>query len=90
MRGGILYVTLIYKMTKKQVEKKEATVLKHLPNTMFRVELDNGDEAIATLKGKLRRSYVRVLPGDRVLVEFTPYDDKRGRIVKKFKKKNKK
>ena len=56
-------------------------VLEALPNTMFRVELEGGNVILATLRGKMRRSFVRVFPGDSVLVEMTPYDDKRGRIV---------
>lgn len=55
-----------------------------LPNTMFRIELDDGKLILATLKGKLRKSYVRVFPGNRVRVEMTPYDQLRGRIVAKI------
>lgn len=55
-----------------------------LPNTMFRVELEDDRLVLAVLKGKMRRRYVRIFPGDRVKVEMTPYDDERGRIVFKF------
>ncbi|MFV1917217.1 MAG: translation initiation factor IF-1 [Patescibacteria group bacterium] len=55
-----------------------------LPNTMFRVELEDDRLVLAVLKGKMRRRYVRIFPGDRVKVEMTPYDDERGRIVYKF------
>ena len=67
-------------------KNKEAvgTILESLPNTMFRIELEDKRLVLATLKGKLRRSYVRVFPGDRVRVEFTPYDESRGRIIKKL------
>lgn len=63
----------------------EGEVLEALPNTMYKVGLLEGDKtALCTLKGKLRRSYVRIFPGDRVKVEFTPYDETRGRIVAKL------
>ncbi len=73
---------------KDKTEKFEGTVVDAMPNTMFKVDLDDDRQVLATLKGILRRRYVRIFPGDRVLVEMTPYDDKRGRIVRKFKKKN--
>ena len=72
---------------KEETEKVEGTVLDSMPNTMFKVDLDDDREVLATLKGVLRRRYVRIFPGDRVLVEMTKYDDKRGRIIRKFKKK---
>ncbi len=55
-----------------------------LPNTMFRVDLVDGRAILATLKGKMRRAYIRIFPGDRVKVEMTPYDEARGRIVYKY------
>jgi len=65
-------------------QKVNGLVKEALPNTMFRVELDGGKLVLATLKGKLRKSYVRIFPGDRVKVEMTPYDTERGRIVYKY------
>ena len=62
----------------------EGKVTQALPNTMFRVELADGRLILATLKGKMRRAYVRIFPGDRVKLEMTPYDENRGRIVFKF------
>ena len=62
----------------------EGKVVQALPNTMFRVELVDGKLILATLKGKMRRAYVRIFPGDRVKIEMTPYDENRGRIVFKF------
>lgn len=62
----------------------EGTVKQALPNTMFRVELNDGKLILATLKGKMRKAYVRIFPGDRVKVEMTPYDENRGRIVFKL------
>ncbi len=63
---------------------KEGTVEEAMPNTMFRVKLSDGSLVLATLKGKLRKNYVRIFPGDKVKVEFTPYDKERGRIVQKL------
>lgn len=57
------------------------TVLETLPNTMFRIELEDGRIVTAMVAGKMRRHFIRILPGDEVLVEMTPYDDARGRIV---------
>lgn len=64
----------------------EGEVTESLPNTMFRVKSDDGREILTTLKGKLRRSYVRIFPGDFVKVEMTKYDQERGRIVFKYNK----
>ncbi|OGM10584.1 translation initiation factor IF-1 [Candidatus Woesebacteria bacterium RBG_16_36_11] len=62
----------------------DGTVTEALPNTMFRVELVNSKVILATLKGKMRRGYIRIFPGDRVKVEMTRYDLERGRIVYKY------
>lgn len=62
----------------------DGSVSQALPNTMFRVELSDGRSILTTLKGKMRRAYVRIFPGDRVKVEMTPYDESRGRIVYKY------
>ncbi len=64
----------------------EGTVVEALPGTQFRVELDNGHEVLAYLSGKMRKYYIRILLGDRVRVEVSPYDLNRGRIVYRFKK----
>lgn len=61
------------------------TVTEALPNTMFRVEIENEEIILATLKGSLRRRYVRIFPGDKVVVEMTKYDKERGRIVQKLR-----
>ena len=64
----------------------EGTVLEPLPNAMFRVELDeNGHNVLAHISGKMRMHYIRILPGDRVQVELTPYDLTRGRITYRYK-----
>jgi len=63
----------------------EATVLEPLPNAMFRVELDNKHKVLAHISGRMRKNFIRILPGDRVLVELSPYDLSRGRIVYRYK-----
>jgi translation initiation factor IF-1 len=63
----------------------EGTVIEPLPNAMFRVELDNGHRVLAHISGKMRMHYIRILPGDRVLVELSPYDLSRGRVVYRYK-----
>jgi translation initiation factor IF-1 len=63
----------------------EGTVIEPLPNAMFRVELDNGHKVLAHISGKMRMHYIRILPDDRVVVELSPYDLTRGRIVYRYK-----
>jgi translation initiation factor IF-1 len=59
----------------------EGTIVEALPNTMFRVDLDNGHRVLGHISGKMRKHYIRILPGDRVTVELSPYDLTRGRII---------
>ncbi len=68
----------------KNITEIDGTVSQALPNTMFRVELSDGRIILATLKGRLRRNFIRIFPGDRVKIEMTPYDEERGRIVYKY------
>ena len=68
-------------MAKEDVIEMEGVVKEALPNTMFRVELDNGHVITAHISGKMRKHYIRILTGDRVKVEMTPYDLTKGRIV---------
>ena len=72
-------------MAKKQAIEVEASVKEALPNGMFRAELPNDHEVLAHVSGKIRMHFIRVLPGDRVLVELSPYDLARGRITYRFK-----
>ena len=72
-------------MAKKEAIEVEAQVNEALPNGMFRVELPNEHEILAHVSGKIRINFIRVLPGDRVLVELSPYDLTRGRITYRFK-----
>lgn len=66
---------------KKDAIRKEGVVTEALPSANFKVKLDDGTEVLAHLSGKMRLNFIRILPGDRVTLEFSPYDDKRGRIV---------
>lgn len=73
-------------MTKKEEAiEVEGKVIEPLPNAMFRVELDNGHKILAHISGKMRMHYIRILPGDRVVVELSPYDLTRGRITYRYK-----
>ena len=72
-------------MAKKETIEFEATVTEALPNASFRVELGDGHGVLAHISGKMRMHFIRVLPGDRVLVELSPYDLTRGRITYRFK-----
>ena len=72
-------------MPKKEAIEVEGTVVEPLPNAMFRVELANGHKVLAHISGKIRLHYIKILPGDRVLIELSPYDLSRGRITYRFK-----
>lgn len=72
-------------MARKDLIQTEGTIIETLPNAMFRVELDNGHKVLAHVSGKMRMSYIKILPGDRVLLELSPYDLSRGRIVWRYK-----
>jgi translation initiation factor IF-1 len=72
-------------LAKKEAIEVEGTVVEALPNAMFRVELPNGHEVLAHISGKIRMHYIRVLPGDKVLIELSPYDLSRGRITYRLK-----
>src|SRR5262249_7945530 len=95
-----LVVRLVSRLCRRAREKKlvavlakpkddtilvEGTVVEPLPNAMFRVELENGHKVLAHISGKMRMHYIRILPGDRVQVELTPYDLSRGRITYRYK-----
>ncbi|MFB4165908.1 translation initiation factor IF-1 [Alteribacillus sp. JSM 102045] len=72
-------------MAKDDVIEMEGTVIEPLPNAMFRVELDNGHKILAHVSGKIRMHFIRILPGDKVTVEISPYDLSRGRITYRYK-----
>ena len=72
-------------MAKDDAIEVEGTVVEPLPNAMFRVELENGHKVLANISGKMRMHYIRILPGDRVRVELSPYDLTRGRVVYRYR-----
>ena len=72
-------------MSKKDLLQLEGTIVESLPNATFRVELDNGHKVLAHISGRMRLHWIRILPGDRVTIEFSPYDLERGRIIYRFK-----
>jgi translation initiation factor IF-1 len=72
-------------MARKDMIRFEGEVLESLPSTTFRVKLDNGHEVLAHISGKMRVHYIRLLPGDRVILEMSPYDLSKGRIVQRLK-----
>jgi translation initiation factor IF-1 len=72
-------------MPKEDAIEVEGTVVEPLPNAMFRVELESGQRVLAHVSGKMRMNFIRILPGDRVKVELSPYDLTRGRITYRFK-----
>lgn len=71
----------------KEVIEVEGTVLETLPNAMFKVELENGHVILAHISGKMRMHYIKILPGDRVTIEMTPYDLTKGRVTYRHKEK---
>lgn len=72
-------------MSKQDVIEVEGTILEALPNAMFQVQLVNGHKILAHISGKIRMNFIKILPGDRVTVELTPYDLNRGRITYRYK-----
>ena len=72
-------------MAKQDLLKLDGTITEELSNAMFRVQLENGHQIVATISGKMRMHYIRILPGDKVAVELSPYDLTRGRITFRYK-----
>ncbi|MGM0737914.1 MAG: translation initiation factor IF-1 [Balneolaceae bacterium] len=72
-------------MAKQEPIKQEGTIVEALPNAQFRVELENGHEILAHVSGKMRMYYIKILPGDKVTVEMSPYDLTKGRITYRYK-----
>lgn len=71
-------------MSNKELIKLEGTIVETLPSTTFRVRLDNGHEVLAHISGRMRVNYIRLLPGDRVLLEMSPYDLTKGRVIQRM------
>lgn len=72
-------------MSKEEAIEVQGTIVESLPNTMFRVELENGHVILAYISGKMRKHFIRILPGDKVTVALSPYDLSKGRITYRFK-----
>lgn len=90
LKGSFISIRLVQTLNKrikmsKDVIEFEGTILEAMPNAMFRVELENGHEILAHISGKIRKNFIRILPGDKVKVEMTPYDLTRGRITYRLK-----
>ena|SRR5687767_8630366 len=71
--------------TKEQAIEAEGTIVESLPNVMFRIELDNGHLVLGHISGRMRKNYIRIMPGDRVRVELSPYDLEKGRITYRYR-----
>ncbi|MBI5206607.1 MAG: translation initiation factor IF-1 [Candidatus Firestonebacteria bacterium] len=72
-------------MSKKDAIEVEGVVMESLPNAMFKVQLENGHKVLAHISGKMKMNFIRILPGDKVTLELSPYDLTRGRIIYRFK-----
>lgn len=72
-------------MIKEEAIEVQGTIIENLPNAMFRVELENGQRILAYISGKMRMNFIKILPGDKVTVELSPYDLTKGRIIYRFK-----
>ena len=83
--GSNPFEGISWSLPKKDAIEVEGTVVEPLPNAMFRVKLENDHVVLAHISGKMRMHYIRILPGDRVLVELSPYDLTRGRVVYRYK-----
>ncbi len=79
------FAFLLEFMAKQSLIKQDGNIVEALSNAMFRVRLENGHEILATISGKMRMHYIRILPGDKVGVEMSPYDLSRGRIIYRYK-----
>ena len=85
MTIGGFFANIVVSFMKREKIYQEGVVLENLPNTLFKVKLDDGRQILAHLSGKMRLHYIKVLVGDRVRVEMTPYDETKGRIVHRLK-----
>ena len=92
LRNPLIRTTSVYQLSDSEFMAKkdgvieiEGSITEALPNAMFRVELTNGHKVLAHISGKMRQHYIRILPEDRVIVELSPYDLSRGRIVYRYK-----
>jgi translation initiation factor IF-1 len=84
-QGRVNSPSQVASMPKEETIQVEGKVIEPLPNALFRVELENGHQVLAHVSGKMRMHFIRILPGDKVTVELSPYDLSRGRIVYRYK-----
>ena|ERR1700749_2521103 len=85
IKGVILFTSKGDRLSKEDAIEVMAVVVETLPNAMFKVELENKHQALAHVSGRMRKNFIRILPGDRVAIELSPYDLNRGRIVYRYK-----
>ena len=85
IKGVILFASKGDRLSKEDAIEVMAVVVETLPNAMFKVELENKHQALAHVSGRMRKNFIRILPGDRVAIELSPYDLNRGRIVYRYK-----
>lgn len=85
LREGYLGLAFFVVMAHQGTQEYDGQVLENLPNTMFKIKLSDGREILCTLSGKMRLHHIKILPGDKVKIEMTPYDVDRGRIVYRTK-----
>jgi translation initiation factor IF-1 len=83
--NAVIFATLLTNMSKQSLIKQDGVILEALSNAMFRVQLENGHEIIAHISGKMRMNYIKILPGDKISVEMSPYDLSKGRIIYRYK-----
>ena len=81
----IMYNAVLWHLHESRIQRIEGTILESMPNAMFKVKLENGHEILAHISGKIRKNFIRILPGDKVKVEMTPYDLSKGRITFRLK-----
>jgi len=79
--NAVIFATLLTNMSKQSLIKQDGVILEALSNAMFRVQLENGHEIIAHISGKMRMNYIKILPGDKISVEMSPYNLSKGRII---------
>jgi translation initiation factor IF-1 len=83
--NAVIFAALLTNMSKQSLIKQDGVILEALSNAMFRVQLENGHEIIAHISGKMRMNYIKILPGDKISVEMSPYDLSKGRIIYRYK-----
>jgi len=83
--NAVIFAALLTNMSKQSLIKQDGVILEALSNALFRVQLEIGHEIIAHISGKMRMNYIKILPGDKISVEMSPYDLSKGRIIYRYK-----